>query len=98
MTVAVRTLVKMKSGVTRFDVLTCMDSGGGLISCLMASNGDFPAGLSQRVVRKPMRSVAWTASSAIEKGFDRNVSSPTKRQFTVHLKRNWRVNSKALEK
>jgi hypothetical protein len=38
------------------------------------------------------------ASSVNVNCFERNVSSPTKRQFTVHLKKNCLVNSNARER
>lgn len=46
---------------------------------------------------KIARPVACDASNESENIFERNISSPINRQFTVHLKRNCRVNSKALK-
>jgi len=49
-------------------------------------------GAVQRVVAKTSRSVACAASSAYENSEDRNASTGTNRQFTVHLYRNCRFN------
>lgn len=98
MAMAARMLVNTNSGVTLRAVLCCFSLGGGITKCLSASTGEAPAGLDQRVARKTESNAAWTASRASEKGRDRNVVSPTKRQLTVHLNKNCRESSKARDR
>ena len=84
----------VKSGVTLLEILAPISSLGGLMSCLMASDmGNF----NHLVESRRPSSVRCATRRATENCFDKKVSSPTKRQLTVHLNRNRRVNSNALE-
>ena len=98
MTMLARMLARMKSGVILRAILLRFSSAGRLINCWIARTGETSVGLSQRVARKAVRSAAWAPSRASEKGLDKNVCSPTKRQLTVHLNKNWRESSKARER
>jgi len=98
MTMLPRMLPRMKSGVIMRAILLRSTSVGILINCWIARTGKTSVGLSQRVARKAVRSAAWAPSRASEKGLDKNVCSPTKRQLTVHLNKNWRESSKARER
>jgi hypothetical protein len=64
----------------------------------MVSKRDCPDGFNQRVVANKTSRETWVASNVNANRLERNVSSPTKRQFTVHLKKNCLVNSNARER
>ena len=65
---------------------------------VMIAGKDCREGFNQRVVMKRMSREIWVTSNVNAKRVERKVSSPMKRQFTVHLKKNWRVNSNARER
>lgn len=95
---AERMVVKMKRGVTRAEMAACVAGGGGLNIDLTTCGRDCCEGLSQRFAANSASTKMCAASSDRENGRERNTSSPTNRQFTVHLNRNCLVNSNARDK
>jgi hypothetical protein len=91
-------VVKMNLGVTLAEIRVCLSGDGGLTIEVMRLGRDCCDGFIQRVVLNRMSREIWVASSVNANCDERNVSSPTKRQFTVHLKKNCRVNSNARER
>jgi hypothetical protein len=91
-------VVKMNLGVTLAEICACLAVEGGLKIEMMRLGRDCFDGDVQRVVANKTSREIWVASNVNANCFERNVSSPTKRQFTVHLKKNCRVNSNARER
>lgn len=88
--------VMMKLGV----ILRAISSWSRGSSRIMRRNarGERFDGLIHIVRANQSNKATCAPSKPRAKGLDRNVSSEMKRQFTVHLYRNWRVSSKALAK
>ena len=87
----------MKDGVICCRISFCFFNGRGLNRVCIISGIERPEGRIQRVMANSPSRLRFVTPSPIENPLDRNVSSPTNLQLTVHLKRNCLVNSKALE-
>ena len=98
MTIELRMLVRMKEGLTRCAICCWTLSGIGLNRVLRMSMIDRPDGRVQRVCTNSRKQLRPQTDRAIENSRDKNVSSPTNLQLTVHLKRNILVNSNARER
>src|SRR5439155_16243457 len=98
MAIAVKIVVMMNLGVI-LDAMVRSTSAEGVLMIQEAIWKRLqPDGLSQRVIPNTARSETWEPSRNMENSFDRNKSSPTNRQFTVHLKRNCRINWNARDR
>lgn len=83
--IAVNMAVMTKFGVTLFDMISWSLGSACGIMIFRNWRGERLEGLIQRVTPNRTRRDAWVASRETANGFDRNVSSGTKRQLTVHL-------------
>lgn len=90
-------VVRMKRGVTLEAISACLWGDGGLYNDLMLSTTLILDGANQRVAANNVSRPPCAVSRPIEKGLLRKMSSPTKRQLTVHLNRKTLENSKARE-
>ena len=93
MAVDVRTDVKMKDGVTLRDISCCALGGRGSIAVDSRAGIERPDGRVQRVRTKNASSARCTAIKGVANPLDKNISSPTNLQLTVHLNKNCRVSS-----
>ena len=93
MAIDVKVDVKMKEGVTLRD-MSCWALGGrGLIAVDNRAGIERPEGRVQRVRTKNASNARCTAIKVIANSLDKNLSSPTNLQLTVHLNKNCRVSS-----
>lgn len=100
MAIAERVAVKMNRGVTLAATTACFSGGiddGLSMERTMSPSGCLD-GLSQRVVMKRISRKMCEANKIRENPDERNFSSPTNRQFTVHLNMNCLLNSNARDK
>jgi len=88
----------MKRGVTLDVIAACCWGPGGLKMERTAVDKLCFDGASHLVVTNSVRRRTCAESRAREKPLERKTSSPTKRQFTVHLKRKALEKSKARER
>lgn len=93
-------VVKTKPGVTLEEMTACFSGGvdDGLIMVWMISGMLCRDGLSHRVNMNRASKRTCKDKRPLEKPLERNISSPTNRQFTVHLNRNCLLNSNARER
>lgn len=93
MATEVRMDVKMKVGVTLRDINCWAFDGRGLNAVDVRAGIERPDGRVQRVRAKIASNARCTAIRDIANSLDKNLSSPTNLQLTVHLNRNCRVSS-----
>ena len=93
MAMDVRVDVRMKDGVTSRDIVCWALGGRGLIAVDIRAGIERPEGLVQRVRTKIASSARCIAIRVIANSLDKNLSSPTNLQLTVHLNKNCRVSS-----
>lgn len=82
----------------RSDICCWILGGSGLKTLETRLMTERPDGFVQWVIRKLPSRLRFTIASAVAKSRDRNTSSSTNLQLTVHLKRNCRLNSKARDR
>ena len=92
--IEVRMDVIMKDGETLRDINCWALGGRGLIPVAIRAGIERPEGRVHRVRTKIASHARCTAIRVVANSLDRNVSSPTHLQLTVHLNKNWRVSSK----
>ena len=85
--------VIMKDGDTLMDINCWAFGGRGLIAVDIKAGIERPDGRVQRVRTKVESNARWTAIRVIANSLDKNLSSPTNLQLTVHLNKNCRVSS-----
>ena len=86
--------VTMKDGETLRDINCWALGGRGLIAVDIRAGMERPEGRVQRVGTKIASNARCTAIRDIANSLERNLSSPTNLQLTVHLNKNCRVSSK----
>ena len=94
----VRIVVRMNSGVILFEIWAWTSADRSVKRLRMKDLGDRFSGFIHRVPMKRRSREAWMARRAMEKLRERNTSSLTNFQFTVHSYLNWRERSKARER
>lgn len=85
--------VIMKDGETLRDIDCWALGGRGLIAVDIKVGIERPEGRVQRVRTKTASNARCTAIRVIANSLDKNLSSPTNLQLTVHLNKNCRVSS-----
>ena len=85
--------VIMKDGETLRDIDCWALGGRGWIAVDIRASVERPEGRAQRVRTKIASNARCTAIRIIANSLDKNLSSPTNLQLTVHLNRNCRVSS-----
>ena len=93
MAIEARMDVMMKDGVTLRDI-NCWALGGRGLNAVDTSAGiERSEGRVQRVKIKVASKARCTAMRLVANSLDKNLSSPTNLQLTVHLNKNCRVSS-----
>ncbi len=98
MTMEVKIAVMMKDGVVSRYICCCALTGNGLNAVDIKAGTESPEGRIHRVHKNVASSVKCTIISATANSRDRNLSSPTNLQLTVHLYINTRESSNDLVK